>query len=90
MNTHLPRIYVDFNDMLGPNSFALICVGTQDELRRQNLILRKGMRLEVYDSELSATGVVGTTKPNEGWPGAGHWIIDVDPKSWKEIANDEM
>lgn len=81
----LPSVYIDFNDMLGPNSFALICRGTQEDFLEQKLTLTEGMRLTVHDSELAAIGTVGKTKPNVGWPGEGHWMIDIDPDSWTDF-----
>lgn len=75
--------------MIGPNCFALICRGTEDDIRTQGLILTEGMRLKVYDAELEAVGTVGRSNRNEGWPGEGRWIINIDEKTWREIPPDE-
>jgi len=81
----LPSVFIDFNDMYGPNCFGLGCKGTQEDLLRQNITLAEGLRLEVRDSEISAIGTVRKGGPNEGCYSGCHWVIDVDKDSLKNI-----
>lgn len=81
----IPRVYIDFNDALGPNSYALICRGCLASIEKQGLELQEGMQLEVSDGEMFAVGKVGKTKAGMGWPGANVWMIDVDESTWRDL-----
>jgi hypothetical protein len=81
----IPCVYADFNDMLGPNSIALICRGSVEDISKQNIILEEGMKLSVSDGELFATGTVGKTKDGEGWPGAGMWMVEFNEEGVRDL-----
>ena len=78
----MPRVYVDFQntDLLGRP--RLTCVGTKQDLARQNVELREGMVLTLYSDDLDddghpdpleVEGVATYSKAEERWVAVIDW-----------------
>ena len=56
-----PRIFADFHNADEQGRLRLNCVGTIEDLSRQNIKLEDGQLLALYDEELEVDGVVQYT-----------------------------
>jgi hypothetical protein len=77
-----PRIYADFNNADGRGRIRLDCVGTTEDLSRQEVQLREGLILTLYSDdsddqgrldELLADGVVSFSKEENCWVATIDW-----------------
>jgi hypothetical protein len=77
-----PRIYADFNNADRKGRVRLDCVGTLEDLSRQQVNLREGLMLTLYSDdsddqgrldELMAEGVVTFSKEENCWVAAIDW-----------------
>ncbi|MEG4575913.1 hypothetical protein QUA56_25085 [Microcoleus sp. N3A4] len=71
-----PRIFADFHNADEQGRLRLNCVGTIEDLSRQNIKLEDGQLLELYSEELEVDGVVQYSEEESLWVA----IID-----WKQI-----
>jgi hypothetical protein len=71
-----PRIFADFHNADEPGRLRLNCVGTIEDLSRQNIKLEDGQLLAFYDEELEVDGVVQYSEEESLWVA----VID-----WKQI-----
>ncbi|MEG3971740.1 MULTISPECIES: hypothetical protein [unclassified Microcoleus] len=71
-----PRIFVDFHNADEQGRLRLNCVGTIEDLSRQNIKLEDGQLLALYDEELEVDGVVQYSEEESLWVA----VID-----WKQI-----
>ncbi len=53
-----PRIFADFHNADEQSRLRLNCVGTIEDLSRQNIKLQNGQLLTLYSEELEVDGVV--------------------------------
>jgi hypothetical protein len=77
-----PRIYADFHNLDEANRLRLTCVGTLEELARQGIELKEGLRLTFYmddanDSnepdDLVADGITHFDQEAQCWVAAVDW-----------------
>jgi hypothetical protein len=77
-----PRIYADFNNADRKGRVRLDCVGTLEDLSKQQVNLREGLILTLYSDdsddqgrldELLAEGVVTFSKEENCWVAAIDW-----------------
>lgn len=71
-----PRIFADFHNADEQGRLRLNCVGTIEDLSRQNIKLEDGKFLALYDEELEVDGVVQYSAEESLWVA----VID-----WKQI-----
>ena len=78
-----PRIYADFHNLDGLNRLRLTCAGTREDLARQRIELREGLRLDFYmddaaDSgepdDILAEGVVHFDPVDQTWVADVDWL----------------
>ena len=51
-----PKVYADFHNADARGRLRLNCAGTVEDLARQGVTLREGMRLTLYSDDLDARG----------------------------------
>lgn len=68
-----PRIFVDFHNADSQGRLRLNCVGANDDLRRQNILLHDGQSLILYSEELQVEGVVQYSEEENLWVAAIDW-----------------
>ncbi|MEG4287802.1 hypothetical protein Q5692_02565 [Microcoleus sp. C2C3] len=71
-----PRIFADFHNADEQGRLRLNCVGTIEDLSRQNIKLQDGQLLALYGEELEVDGVVQYSEEESLWVA----VID-----WKQI-----
>ena len=71
-----PRIFADFHNADEQGRLRLNCVGTIEDLSRQNIKLEDGNFLALYDEELEVDSVVQYSEEESLWVA----VID-----WKQI-----
>jgi hypothetical protein len=68
----LSRVWVDLNNSDAKGNVRLNCIGTVDDLSRQGIVPREGLRLLLYCLELETEGVV--CRSEEGiWAANVNW-----------------
>jgi hypothetical protein len=77
-----PRVYADFHNADSQGRIRLNCIGTMEDLSRQNVQLREGLALTLYTDdlddkgrldELLAEGVVSFSEEEHCWVAAIDW-----------------
>lgn len=68
-----PRIFADFHNADGQGRLRLNCVGTIEDLSRQNIKLQDGQSLTLYSEELEVEGVVQYSEQESLWVAAIDW-----------------
>ena len=68
-----PRIFADFHNADEQGRLRLNCVGTIEDLSRQNIKLKDGQLLTFYDEELEVDGVVQYSEEENLWLAAIDW-----------------
>ncbi|MEH2296168.1 hypothetical protein [Nostoc sp.] len=71
MNT--PRIFVDFHNADNQGSLRLNCIGTVEDLARQNIELQDGKLLTLYSEDLEVEGVIQYSTEEQLWVAAIDW-----------------
>jgi hypothetical protein len=78
----MPRVYADFHNADLQGRLRLNCVGTIEDLAKQNVELREGLELVLYSDdldengrldELVANGVVSYSKEEHCWVASINW-----------------
>jgi hypothetical protein len=78
-----PKVWADFNNADAKGRLRLICAGTIEDLAKQAITLREGMRVTIYqEDDLDAAGhfdellvdaVVSFSKEENCWVAAIDW-----------------
>jgi hypothetical protein len=77
-----PKVYADFHNADANGCLRLNCVGTIEDLARQRITLRHGLRLTLYADDLDANGqfdelqvegVVSFSEPEHCWVASIDW-----------------
>ncbi|MEG3861583.1 hypothetical protein [Microcoleus sp. herbarium12] len=68
-----PRIFADFHNADEQGRLRLNCVGTIEDLSRQNIKLQDGQLLALHDEELEVDGVVQYSEEESLWVAAIDW-----------------
>jgi hypothetical protein len=68
-----PRIFADFHNADERGRLRLNCVGTIEDLSRQNIKLQQGQLLTLYSEELEADGAVQYSEEESLWVAAIDW-----------------
>ena len=70
---HRPRIFADFHNADPRGRVRLNCAGTVDDLSRQQVVLRDGLRLVVYSEDLEAEGMAHYSTEESLWVAVVDW-----------------
>jgi hypothetical protein len=69
----LPRVYADFHNADEQGRLRLNCIGTMEDLNRQQVELREGQSLIFYSEDLEVAGVVAYSEAERLWGGQIDW-----------------
>lgn len=73
INMSCPRIFADFHNADEQSRLRLSCVGTIEDLSRQNIKLQNGQLLTIYSEELEVDGVVQYSEEESLWVAVIDW-----------------
>lgn len=68
-----PRVFADFHNADAEGHLRLNCIGTIEDLARQNIELQDGQLLTLYSEDLEADGVVKYSSNENIWVAAIEW-----------------
>jgi hypothetical protein len=68
-----PRVFADFHNADSQGRLRLNCIGTVEDLARQQITLQEGKSLVLYREELEADGVVHYSEEENLWVGVIDW-----------------
>lgn len=68
-----PRVYADFHNADIQGRLRLNCVGTVEDLARQQIVLRDGLLLTLYSEELEVEGRVQYSTEENLWVAVIDW-----------------
>lgn len=68
-----PRVFADFHNADVQGRLRLNCIGTVEDLARQNIELQNGQRLTLYSEDLEVEGVVQYSAEENLWVAAIDW-----------------
>ena len=71
MNT--PRVYADFHNADVQGRLRLNCLGTVEDLARQQIVLRDSLLLTLYSEELEVDGQVQYSTEENLWVAVINW-----------------
>lgn len=69
----LSRVFVDFHNANEQGRLRLNCIGTIEDLARQQAELEDGQRLTLYSEDLEVEGVVQFSENEKVWVAAIDW-----------------
>lgn len=69
----LSRIFVDFHNADEQGRLRLNCIGTIEDLARQQTDLENGQRLTLYSEDLEVDGVVQFSEDEKVWVATIDW-----------------
>ena len=78
------RVWCDFNAGVDDGRYVLNCVGTIEDLRRQNIELQDGLALTLYMDDPGDDGLIELTIVDavvEAFH--GHFVARVRPGTWR-------
>lgn len=67
------RVFVDFHNADVQGHLRLNCIGTVEDLARQNIELQDGQLLTLYSEDLEVEGVVQYSIEEKLWVAAINW-----------------
>ncbi len=70
---NMPRIFADFHNADNQGRLRLNCIGTVEDLARQNIELQDGKLLTLYSEDLEVEGVVQYSTEEQLWVAAIDW-----------------
>jgi hypothetical protein len=68
-----PKVYADFHNADVQGRLRLNCVGTVEDLARQQIVLRDGLLLTLYSEELEVEGRVQYSTEENLWVAVIDW-----------------
>jgi hypothetical protein len=68
-----PSVYADLQNADTQGRLRLNCIGTIRDLARQNLALREGLELTLYDEDLEVDGEVVFSRDEHLWVAVIDW-----------------
>lgn len=68
-----PRVYADFHSADTSGRLRLGCVGTLQDLSRQQIVLEEGLRLTLYSENLEVEGRVEFSAEESVWVAVINW-----------------
>jgi hypothetical protein len=78
-----PKVFADFHNTDARGRLRLNCIGTEEDMARQQIMLRNGVRLTLYSEELEVEGVVEYSTDEHLWVVVIDWhaIKDIEPQA---------
>lgn len=73
------RVFVDFHNADSQGRLRLNCVGSIEDLARQNIKLHEGRSLTLYSEDLDVEGVVQYSQEEN------LWVVAIDWNNIKQI-----
>jgi type II secretory pathway component PulK len=67
------KVFVDFHNADTQGRLRLNCIGTVEDLGRQQIVLREGLPLTLYSEELEVKGVVQYSPDEHVWVAVIDW-----------------
>lgn len=67
------RVFADFHNTDVQGRLRLNCIGTVEDLARQNIELQNGQLLTVYSEDLEVEGIVQYSSEEKLWVAAIDW-----------------
>lgn len=67
------KVFADFHNADGQGRLRLNCIGTVEDLTRQNIELQDGQLLTLYSEDLEVDGVVQFSSEENLWVAAIDW-----------------
>ncbi len=76
-----PRVFADFHNADAQGRLRLNCIGTVEDLARQQISLQDGQPLVLYSEDLEVDGMVRYSKEENLWVAVIDWdaIREVTP-----------
>ena len=71
----MDKVWVDFNNC-GVDGVRLICQGTLDDIKKNGIVLKEGLKLIIWDEELLAESTVTHSSTDKCW------VAHIDKKNW--------
>ena len=71
MNT--PRVFADFHNADSQGRLRLNCIGTVEDLSRNQVTLRDGLKVILYGEELEVDGIVRFSDEERLWVASIDW-----------------
>jgi hypothetical protein len=68
-----PKVFADLHNEDKQGRVRLNCIGTIEDLARQQVVLRDGVRLTLYSEELAVKGVVEYSTDEHLWVAVIDW-----------------
>jgi len=68
-----PKVYADFHNADVQGRLRLNCVGTVEDLARQQIVLRDGLLLTLYSEEMEVEGRVQYSTEEHLWVAVIDW-----------------
>jgi len=79
-----PRVYADFHNADAQGRLRLSCIGTVEDLARQQVTLQDGVRLALYSEDLEVEGEVAYSSAE------GLWVAIIDWDAIVEVGDDSL
>ncbi len=70
---NIPKVFADFHNADSQGRLRLNCIGTIEDLARQNVELQDGQLLTLYSEDLEVAGVVQYSSEEKLWVAAINW-----------------
>lgn len=70
---NIPKVFADFHNTDSQGCLRLNCIGTIEDLARQNVELQDGQLLTLYSEDLEVAGVVQYSSEEKLWVAAINW-----------------
>lgn len=77
----MSRVFVDFHNADEQGRLRLNCIGTIEDLARQQIELENGQRLMLYGEDLEVDGIVQFSEDEK------IWVVTID---WNQIRQVEQ
>ena len=68
-------VFADFHNADTKGRVRLNCAGTETDLKRQKIVLRKGQSLIIYSEELEVEGIVHYSEEEKLWTAVIDWML---------------
>ncbi len=68
-----PRVFVDFHNADAQGRLRLNCIGTVEDLARQQISLRDGQPLVLYSEDLEVDGIAQYSEEENLWVAVIDW-----------------
>lgn len=69
----VPKVFADFHNADAQGRVRLNCVGTQEDLAQQQIVVHDGLHLTLYSEELAVDGVVAYASDEHVWTAVIDW-----------------